>query len=381
MTPSVTYPASWSNLRAALAHDWLTGMRGGEKVLELLAAGFPDAPLHCLLHKPGSVSPVITNRPVHTSVLQRMPAIARTYRYYLPLFPLAIRTLGPADADLLISTSHCAAKALPHTRRTRHLCYCFTPMRYAWTFREEYFGASRLKHLALAPLLGGLRRWDKANSAGVDRFVAISHHVRRRIEQFYGRDADVVYPPADTAYYTPDPSIPREDFDLVVSALVPYKCVDLAVAAYTRTRRNLVVIGAGTEFERLSAAAGPTVRLLGWQPDDVIRDHYRRCRSLIFPGEEDFGIVPVEAMACGTPVVAFGQGGVTETVVNGTTGLFFHAQTADALAQASAAATDHPWDHNAIRTHAERFGQQAFINGLAASIDACLRAPSPSDRK
>ncbi len=254
-------------------------------------------------------------------------------------------------------------------------------MRYAWTFREEYFGASRLKHLALAPLLGGLRRWDKANSAGVDRFVAISHHVRRRIEQFYGRDADVVYPPADTTYYTPDPSVPREDFDLVVSALVPYKCVDLAVAAYTRSGRNLVVIGAGTEFERLKASAGPSVTFLGWQPDEVIRDHYRRCRVLVFPGEEDFGIVPVEAMACGTPVVAFGQGGVTETVVDGTTGLFFHAQTADALVQASTAAADHPWDHTAIRAHAEHFGQQAFIDGIARSIDACLNAPPTPARK
>ena len=200
MTQTVTYPEAWRSLDVALTHDWLTGMRGGEKVLELLAAGFPAAPLYCLLHKPGAVSDAITRRTIHTSVLQHVPGVFKHYRYLLPTFPLAMRTLGRVDADLLISTSHCAAKALRTTPRTRHLCYCFTPMRYAWTFHDEYFGASKLKQAVLAPMLGAMRCWDKANSAGVDRFVGISRHVQQRIEQFYHREADVVYPPADTAF-------------------------------------------------------------------------------------------------------------------------------------------------------------------------------------
>jgi len=369
---SLTYPADWKNLRVALVHDWLTGMRGGEKCLELLSAGFPDAPLYCLLHKKGSVSDIITRRTVHTSWLQYIPGITRYYRYFLPTFPMAIHTLGKPDADLLISTSHCAAKALPVKKETRHLCYCFTPMRYAWTFHDEYFGASWLKRAALAPALAGLRRWDKANSAGVDRFVAISRHVQKRIEAFYGREADVVYPPADTGFYTVDDRVQREDIDLVVSALVPYKRIDLVVEAYNQSGRRLNVVGTGTEFNKLRAQAGPNIEFLGWQSNESIRDLYRSRRFLLFPGEEDFGIVPVEAMACGMPVIAYGQGGVTETVEEGKTGLFFHRQTADAINDSRKTAENTPWDARAIRHDAEKFSQHAFINGIDASIHRCL---------
>ncbi|HMP90535.1 MAG TPA: glycosyltransferase [Kiritimatiellia bacterium] len=368
----ITYPAEWKDLRVALSHDWLTGMRGGEKVLELLAAGFQHAPLYTLLHKKGSVSEIITRRPVHTSWLQHVPGITRHYRYFLPTFPLAIRTMGRADADLLISTSHCAAKALPITTTTRHLCYCFTPMRYAWTFHDEYFGASPVKKAILSPLLGGMRRWDHANSNNVHRFVAISRHVQKRIEQFYGRDADVVYPPADTTFYAPDASIEREDFDLIVSALVPYKRVDLAVDAYTKSGRNLVVVGTGTEYEKLKSRAGPTIQFMGWQSNENIRDLYRRCRMLIFPGEEDFGIVPVEAMACGTPVLAYGRGGALETITDGVSGIFFNEQSVDQLLLGREKAGAVPWSQKEIRRRAEQFSQQAFVDGISASIRACL---------
>jgi glycosyltransferase involved in cell wall biosynthesis len=369
---AVQYPESWKNLRVALAHDWLTGMRGGEKCLELLGEGFPSAPLYCLVHKKGSVSAIIENREIHASALRHVPNIEKYYRYFLPTFPLAIRTMGRPDADLLISTSHCAAKALPKRKHTKHLCYCFTPMRYAWTFREEYFGGSAFKQALLTPTLAALRAWDKSNSRYVDRFVAISHHVRKRIENFYGREADVVYPPADTEYYTPEPTVAREDFDLIVSALVPYKKIDLAVRAYTATGRRLIVVGTGTEFERLKSIAGPSVTLFGWQPDERIRDLYRRCRFLVFPGEEDFGIVPVEAMACGTPVIALRRGGVMETVNEGVTGVFFDEQTEAELNRAVTAAASISWNPGFIRAHAETFSRQTFVDQLAGSIRRCL---------
>jgi glycosyltransferase involved in cell wall biosynthesis len=374
MAETVKYPEGWKKLRVALSHDWLTGMRGGEKCLELLGAGFPDAHLYCLLYKKGSVSDTIASRPIHTSWLQYVPGIPKYYRFFLPVFPLAIRTMGKPDADLLISTSHCAAKALPIRKNTRHLCYCFTPMRYAWTFRDEYFGASRLKHLLLAPPLAGLRAWDKSNSKGVHRFVGISHHVRKRIEQYYGREADVVYPPADTLFYTPDASVAREDFDLIVSALVPYKRVDMAVRAYMKSGRKLVVVGSGTEYEKLKSQSGSNISFLGWQSNENIRDLYRRCRFLIFPGEEDFGIVPVEAMACGTPVLAYNRGGATETVDRGISGLFFDEQSPEELNRTRDDAESVRWDHNLIRKRSERFSQQVFTDEIALSIDRCLQA-------
>lgn len=369
---SILYPERWKSLRVALAHDWLTGMRGGEKCLELLAAGLPQAPLYCLIHRKGSVSTVIENRPIHTSILQHIPGIFGGYRYFLPLFPLALRTLGAPEADLLLSTSHCAAKGLRHRRGTKHLCYCFTPMRYAWTFQKEYFGPTSFKRAALALPLAGMRAWDRSNSRRVDHFVAISRHVQQRIERFYHREADVVYPPVDTDFYTPEPSVPREDFDLVVSALVPYKRVDLAVTAYSRSGRSLVVVGTGTEYQKLKSMAGPGITFLGWQPNEKIRDLYRRCRFLVFPGEEDFGIVPPEAMACGTPVLAFRRGGATETVAEGVSGAFFDRQDADALETCRKEAENRPWDPASVRGQAEKFAQQAFIDGLDQSIQRCI---------
>jgi glycosyltransferase involved in cell wall biosynthesis len=371
-----SFPADWQKWRVGLCHDWLTGMRGGERVLEILGEGFPRARLYTLLHRPEAVSEVINDRPISTSFLQRLPGIHRYYRGFLPLMPLAIRSLEMYDADLLISTSHCVAKGLrPAHRRTRHLCYCFTPMRYAWLFHEEYFGANRLKRAALAPLLAALRRWDLAASDRVDSFVAISRAVRDRIRTFYGREASVVYPPANTDYFTPD-GAPPDAFDLVVSALVPYKKIDLAVEAYrSLPDRQLRIIGAGTEYRRLRARAPANVQFLGRLDDAEVRGHLRRCRLLVFPGEEDFGIVPVEAMACGRPVVAFGRGGVTETVVHARTGLFFAEQTPAALADAVAQAALTHWDAEEIRRRAEEFSIPRFIAEFDLAIRNCLDGP------
>jgi glycosyltransferase involved in cell wall biosynthesis len=366
------YPESWSALSVTLAHDWLTGMRGGERVLEWLARGFPSAPICTLFHRPAAVSDTINAHPIHTSRLQRVPGIFQHYRWLLPVFPSAVRAMRAPPGDVLISTSHCVAKALPHPPAMRHLCYCFTPMRYAWTFPDEYLGARSLKRRAAAPILARLRDWDRRTAEGVDRFVTLSRHVQDRIRRHYGREAEVVYPPVDVDYFTPAATPAAGDYDLIVSALVPYKRVDLAVRAYARLGWPLKIVGAGTGFTALRALAGPQTEFLGWRSDAEIRELYRGCRLLVFPGEEDFGIVPVEAQACGKPVVAFGRGGATESVAEGISGVFFPEQTEAALLAAVETAAGRTWDAAAIRRQAERFSPQAFIDGLDRALQALL---------
>jgi glycosyltransferase involved in cell wall biosynthesis len=311
-------PPPLAGLRVALVHDWLTGMRGGEKCLEVLCESFPRATIHTLIHRQGSLSPAIEAMTIQTSMLQQVPGIFRTYRHFLPLMPLAVRGFRVKDVDLVISLSHCVAKAVVPPPGVPHVCYCFTPMRYAWQGRDAYLESwsDRPVLRALAQtMLARLRRWDRATASRVTHFVAISETVRQRIARCYRRDSRVIQPPVNVAFYSPaDPVPPRDPDYLVVSALVPYKRIDQAVTACTQSGRRLTVIGAGPERARLEAMAGPSVRFLGWQPDEVIRDHYRRCRALLFPGEEDFGIVPIEALACGAPVIALGRGGAAETI-------------------------------------------------------------------
>ena len=371
---SCVFPEQWSKMKVALCHDWLTGMRGGERCLELLCRGFPGAPVYTLIHNRAGVSEAINAHAVNTSFLQRVPGIFKHYRYFLPLFPAAIRGFGEPDCDVLVSTSHCVAKALPIKETTRHLCYCFTPMRYAWTFHDEYLGGASLKRTLARPILAMLRDWDRKNSSNVHRFVAISEHVRERIRSFYEREADVVYPPVDTEFYTPG-GVRAGGYDLVVSALVPYKRIDLAVRAYTRSGQPLKVIGTGTEFAKLKAMAGPNVEFLGWQTDDAVRAHYRECRMLLFPGEEDFGIVPLEAQACGAPVVAFRRGGAIETLVDNETAVFFDEQIVESMSAAIDRAASRSWDTAAIRRNAERFATQRFIEGIDRNLTACLQDP------
>lgn len=357
------------NWNVALAHDWLNGMRGGERCLELIGGAFPQAELYTLLFQPEQVTDPIRNRPVHVSGLARIPGFQRHYRWFLPLFPRAIESFRlPADTDLVVSTSHCVAKGIRPPPGAQHLCYCFTPMRYAWALQAEYFGRGGIKRALLEVMLKRLRRWDRAASDRVDHFVAISRHVQARIKKFYERESTVVYPPVATQYFTPDERGGHDGFDLVVSALVPYKRVDLAVRAYARIGSPLKIAGAGTELAALQKIAPPNVEFVGRVADKDIRDLYRRCRFLIFPGEEDFGIVPLEAQACGKPVVAFGRGGLLETVVAGQTGFFFTEHTADALADAVAQAAETSWDAIAIRQHAEQFSAARFLAGLQAEI-------------
>lgn len=333
---------------------------------------FPEAPIATLIANRSSISETIGSHPMAASWFDRIPGVARRYRNLLPLMPLAARTLRIPECELLLSSSHCVAKSFRKPRGAKHVCYCFSPMRYAWLFHEEYF-PNPVKRALVAPLLSWLRAWDRRTSAEVDVFVGISRTVCDRIERFYGRSSELVYPPVDISSYTPiSGTLPPGKFDLVVSALVPYKRVDLAVTTYTRRGWPLKVVGVGGQLEALRAKAGPTVEVLGWLPDEAVRDLYRQCRLLVFPGEEDFGIVPLEAQACGRPVVAYARGGALETVVDGVSGLFFHEQTEEALAEAVERAGAHVWEPEAIRANAESFGPDRFLLGLASAIRKAL---------
>ncbi len=358
----------------ALVHDWLTGMRGGERCLEVFCALFPRAPLFTLLHVPGSVAPVIEARPIVTSFVQSLPGAARRYRQYLPLFPAAVRGLDLRGYDLVLSLSHCVAKAVRIPPGALHLCYCFTPMRYIWDLYGDYVGegtgwATRLAAPVAAALLRG---WDRRTD-GVHHFVAISRHIAERIERAYGRPAEVIHPPVDVERFRIASAV--EDFYLVVSALAPYKRVDLAVAAASRLGRRLLVVGTGPEADRLRAQAGPTVEFLGWRPDPEVAELYARCRAVLFPSREDFGIVPLEAAAAGRPTIAFAAGGALETMVglesgDPPTAVFFEAQTVEALASAIRRfeAAEDRFDPKALRARAERFDRPIFQERLAAYI-------------
>jgi len=343
---------SLAGLRVALVHDWLTGMRGGEKCLDVLCRSFPRATLYTLIHRRGSLSPAIESMAIRTSPLQRIPRVFHYYRHLLPVMPLATRGWRLKNVDLVVSLSHCVAKSVVPPVGVPHVCYCFTPMRYAWHARETYLESwsdRPIKRTLARLMLAQLREWDRATASRVTQFVAISDTVRQRVADCYGRDSRVIQPPVDVDFYTPAPeNRTRDDAYLVVSALVPYKRIDQAVAACTISGRRLIVIGEGPERVRLAASAGPTVQFLGWQPDEVIREHLRRCRALLFPGEEDFGIVPVEALACGAPVIALGRGGAAETI-DETVGRTYPEPSSTALLSAISGWEDQGCPHDPVR--------------------------------
>lgn len=320
-------------MKVALVHYWLVRMRGGEKILEGLCEMFPEADVFTHVYEPSRISPTIRAHNVKTTFIARLPLASRIYQHYLPLMPLALEQLDLRRYDLVISIESGPAKGVLTGPNTTHVCICCTPMRYLWDKYQDYLGSSSaVVRSLMRPLTHYLRVWDLASASRVDHFVSISDHVRKRVQKFYRRESVVVVPPVDTESFAPGEE--RADFYLVVGQLVTYKRVDLAVRACTILDRPLVVIGEGEELRSLRRIAGPTVRFLGWQPFESIKWHYRHCRALLFPGEEDFGIVPLEAMASGRPVIALGKGGALETVVDGKTGLFFKAETEQDLVAA-----------------------------------------------
>lgn len=366
-------------MKVALVHDWLTGMRGGEKVLEIFCELYPEADIYTLIHFPGSVSKTIESHRIRTSFLQSLPLVRSKYRHYLPLMPAAVRGFDLSGYDLVISTSHCVAKGA-RAGHAHHISCCFTPMRYIWDQYEQYFaGAAWHVRWPMAMLRGALQRWDVRTAGEVDDFIAISRFVAERIRRHYGRESTVIYPHVDEEFYTPGPGAPG-DFDLIVSALVPYKRIDVAIDAYNANGRKLRVVGSGPETERLKARARPNIEFLGWRSDSELRDLYRSCRALIFPGIEDYGIVPLEAMACGRPVIGLGQGGLLETVVPDRTGVLYDRMTPDALNAAIRRSETGVWDAGAIRAHAERFGKARYRRELKDFIDSRLSQSAGKNR-
>lgn len=350
--------------KTALVHDWLTGFRGGEQVLLSLARLFPDAPIYTLLHVKGSLPEELESREIHTSFIGKLPFARRLYRHYLPLFPLAVRGLDVRRFDLVVSSSHCVAKSVTPGPRARHISYCHTPMRYVWDRFDDYFGPARMGRAgsaALRVMAEGLRAWDVATAHHVHRYVANSGTVAARIRYFYGRDAVVIEPPVDTEFFTPGPEDgPEPAYDLVVSALVPYKRIDLAIDAANLTGRRLLVVGNGPEEARLRARAGKTVEFLGPAKRDRLLDLYRGCRALVLPGVEDFGIVVAEALACGRPAVVNAQGGGAEIVNHGEFGVTFTEPTGEAVARALGQLVPNRFSRLGLRKRAETFSRASF---------------------
>ncbi|HSB55850.1 MAG TPA: glycosyltransferase [Gemmatimonadales bacterium] len=347
-------------MKVALAHDYLIQAGGAERVVAALHRIFPEAPIFTTIADPSVTESLLPDARICTSWMQRLPGLRKHFRKYVLLYPSAIESLDLSGFDLVISSSSAFAKGVVTDPGAFHLCYCHTPMRFGWNAggyaeREEWGKAVRW---ILPQVTGRLRRWDQRTASRVDLYVANSSVVAERIERCYRRPARVIHPPVEVDRITPGGT--KGDFFLVVSRLVAYKRVDLAIEAFTRMGRPLVVIGDGPARVALERLAGPTIRFLGRQSDAEVAAYLAACRALIFPGEEDFGIVPLEANAAGRPVIAFEAGGALDTVIPGKTGIFFERQSAEALSDAVEQCENSIWDPAVIREHAETFREEVF---------------------
>ncbi len=363
-------------MRTAVVHDWLNGMRGGEKVLEAILPLVPDPTIFTLFHVPGSVSPEIERRPIRASWLNRLPLARRGYRNYLPLFPSAVESFDLSGFDLVVSSSHCVAKGAIAPRGVPHLCYCHTPVRYAYEQFDLYFPAGRTRLRALkAAAIARLRRWDVATANRPNRYLANSSAVAARIARHYGREAEVCPPPVDVEFFRPsDPPDDRDDFLLAVGALVPYKRFDVAIEAARALGRRLVLVGGGPEHDRLAALAeGARVELRSAVSREELRRLYRTCAAYVQPGEEDFGIAAVEALACGAPVVALGRGGVRDIVRPGENGVLAEEDGAAALADAVRQAKRAGFDYTRLRSTALPFRPERFAAAFRGALGEWLR--------
>jgi glycosyltransferase involved in cell wall biosynthesis len=368
-------------MRVAIVHDWLLGMRGGEKCLEVFCEIFPQADLYTLLYAPDEVSAIIRRMKVHSSWLNRIPWIRRTYRYYLPLFPRIAENFDLKDYDLVLSSSHCVAKGV-HARPALHVAYIYAPMRYVWDLHEAYFGSdgSLLGRIGMAAFRRYLQSWDVRSSQRAHYFVADSQNIAAKIRSLYGREAAVIYPPVDLErfYIRERP----DSYYLVVSALVPYKRIDIAIQAFNTLKLPLKIAGDGPLRKALQKNAGTNIEFLGWVNEPQLAQLYAGCQALVFPGEEDFGIVPLEAQASGRPVIGYGKGGLLETVIDldglpkrYPTGLFFSAQNASSLIAAVKLYRElqSEFRPDRIRQHAAKFSRERFKREITEYLDVCLK--------
>ncbi|MBI3181380.1 MAG: glycosyltransferase [Myxococcales bacterium] len=365
-------------MKVALVHDWLVASRGGEKVLEAICELFPTAEVFTLVWQPGSAPPGVERLRIRTSFVDRLPLARRWHRHFLPLYPAAVEALDLRGFELIVSSSHCAAKGIRRPEGARHLSYVHAPMRYVWDRFGDYFGPGRASlavRAAAAALRPWLRAWDVRSARGVDRFVANSHHIARRIAELYGRQAAVVHPPVELSRFT---SLPLEgsgrgSYFLWLGALAPYKRADLAVEAFRRLGLPLWLAGSGQDERRIARSLPPNVKLLGQVDDASLPELYRGARALVFTGEEDFGLTPLEAQACGRPVIAYERGGALETVTPAT-GLFFDRQTPEAVCRAVEAfdSWEQRFDPAQARANAARFSRERFQAGLLAEVSALM---------
>lgn len=360
--------------RIAFVHEWLTTYGGSEEVLEAMLELWPDAPIFVLVSDPdGQCKQIVKSHRIENSFIARLPNAKKWYRNYLPLMPLAVEQFDLRGYDIVVSNSHAAAKGVITGPDQLHIAHVCSPIRYAWDLQPQYLeetGLTRgVKGLAARTLLHYIRNWDIGTAHRADRMIAISSFVARRIRKIYGRESTVIYPPVDVECFVPGAT--KGDYYFTASRMVPYKKIGLIAEAFARMpEKKLVIIGDGPEFEKIRSKAGENVRLLGYQPVQVLREHMQKAKALIFAAEEDFGIIPVEAQACGTPVIAYAKGGALETVIDGRTGIFFDEQTAESIASAVQRFEQmRPFEQGALRENAERFSKARFQYEIQEFVD------------
>ncbi|MEA2120105.1 glycosyltransferase family 4 protein [Halovibrio sp. HP20-50] len=365
-------------MKVAIVHDWLTTWAGAEKALAELLVCYPQAEIFTTVNfLPNEKIPCLVGRTIHTSFIQKLPGARKHYRRYLPLMPLAVEQFDLKGFDLVISSSHAVAKGVISDPGAVHVCYCYSPMRYAWDMQHQYLRQSGNAQGPISWLmrwqLHRLRQWDYISAQRVDHFVAISHFIKQRIETFYRRKADVIYPPVEVDKFRYDR--PREDFYLTASRMVPYKRIDLVIEAFNKMpAKQLVVIGDGPDYSKLKSLAGPNVTLMGYQSDQVLIDHLERAQAFLFMAEEDFGILPVEAQAAGAPVIGYGVGGLAETTLDNITALWVEEQTSDSLInkvqqfEALKKGDVSAFSPTICRQNAERFATPHFAQAIQSLV-------------